>query len=409
MKWIVLSAISAALVAPGGTASAVQYGASTSSAPSTDLTTAAEWRTRGLELGDNLDRAESFVAFQHAINADPNSPAGYRLLAASAWTELVFEQGAITVDDFLGEARGNYQRATPNARLAKVFHDALDRALSLSEQQLRDRPDDPVAHFQVGAAYGFRAAYAATVEGRLLGSLGPARRAYREHERVLELDPTRKDAGMIVGLYRYTVSTMSAPLRLGAYLAGFGGGRERGLRLVEEAAAHPSDVRPNAQFTLIVMYNREGRYDDALRVIHDLQRRFPRNRLLWLEEGGTALRAGRPSDARAALEEGLAHLARDTRPHATGEDARWRYTYGATLVAVRDLPAAQRELNAALETATRDWLRGRIHKELGKLADLTGDRAGALAEYRQAASLCRGDDDGGCVADAQVLVKRGYR
>ncbi len=56
-------------------------------------------------------------------------------------------------------------------------------------------------------------------------------------------------------------------------------------------------------FTLIVIYNREARYDDALRVIGELQRRYPRNRLLWLEAASTALRASRPADARRAIEE----------------------------------------------------------------------------------------------------------
>ena len=53
----------------------------------------------------------------------------------------------------------------------------------------------------------------------------------------LDLDPSRKDAGLIVGMYRYAVSSLSLPSRLMARLAGFGGGRDRGLRMVEEAAA----------------------------------------------------------------------------------------------------------------------------------------------------------------------------
>ena len=81
--------------------------------------------------------------------------------------------------------------------------------------------------------------------------------------------------------------------------------------MVEEAAAFDSDVQTNALFTLIVIYNREQRYDDALRVIARLQGMYPRNRLLWLERGSTALRAGRGADARAAIEQGLAVLATD--------------------------------------------------------------------------------------------------
>lgn len=397
---MLLSILSAAIAA------AMQAG---STPPGPNAALAADWRARGLEFGYNLDRAEAYDAFRRAIEADPESPSAHRLLAGAVWTAILFDQGAITVDDFLGEARAHYKRAAPDAELAKTFHDALDRALAMSERQVRERPNDPAAHYQVGAAYGFRAAYAATVEGRLLGSLGPARRAYREHARVLELDASRKDAGLIVGMYRYAVAALPAPLRLGAYLAGFGGGRERGLKLVEEAAAYPSEVRANAQFMLALLYNREARYDDALGVIRDLQRQFPRNRLLWLEEGGTALRAGRPADARAALEAGLSRLARDTRPHAPGEDARWRYAYGSALVVLHETTAASRELRAALDAATRDWLRGRIHKELGKLADLAGDRARALDEYRQADRLCRADDDGAGADEARALMKRGYR
>ena len=211
----------------------------------------------------------------------------------------------------------------------------------------------------------------------MLGSLGPARRAYREHERVLELDPTRKDAGLIVGLYRYGVASLPAPLRLLAHLAGFGSGRERGLQLVEDASRYPSHVQSNALFMLVLLYNREARYDDALHVIAELQSRYPRNRLLWLEAGGTAMRAGRPAVAKTMLEEGLARLAVDARPRAAGEEARWRYTYGAALVTLDDPHAADRELRMALALATRDWLRGRVHKELGKLADRSGNRLAA--------------------------------
>ena len=360
---------------------------------------AAALRTRGLELGYNLDHAEALAAFTEAIAVDPADPAPYRLKAASIWITLLFDQGIITIDDYLGQARANVQRSAPTAQLDQAFHESIREALTLSEERLKARPEDADAHYQVGAAYGFLASYTATVEGRVLGSLGAARRAYREHERVLKLDPRRKDAGLVVGLYRYGVASLPAPLRLMAHLVGFGGGRERGLRMVEEAASYPSDVQSNALFTLLLLYNREARYDDALRVIEELQHRYPRNRLLWLEAGNTALRAGRFIEAKASLEEGLARLSRDERPRAAGEEARWRYAYGAALVGLKDVNAAERELRAALPQASRDWVRGRIHKELGKVAELGGNRPRALEEYRLAERLCRQDHDADCSAE----------
>jgi tetratricopeptide (TPR) repeat protein len=370
---------------------------------------AAPLKAQGLQLGYNLDHAGALAAFNDAIAADPSDPTPHRLAAAIAWIELLFEQGAITVEDYLGTARGNLPRSAPTAALDDAFHDALNEAIALSEERLLTHPSDADAHYQAGAAYGYLATYTATIEGRLLGSLGPARRAYQEHQRTLELDPGRKDAGMVVGMYRYSISSLPMPLRLLARLAGFGGDRARGLRMVEEAADYPSDAQPNAQFALILIYNREGRYDDALRVIGELQRQFPRNRLLWLEEGTTDLRAGRPLDANAAIEEGLARLSRDPRPRARGEDARWRYAHGAALVALKRRIAAEAELRTALAVATRDWVRGRARKELGKLADLDGDRPRALEQYRLADGLCRQDRDDDCSDEVKKLLKAGYR
>ncbi len=374
-----------------------------------DPAAAAALRARALELGYNLDHREALAAFKASIAADPQSPAGYRLAAGTIWITLLYEQGVITVEDYLGQARTDVWRLAPDPSLAAEFHDYLRRAQELAGDRLRARADDADAHYEVGAAFGFDASYTATIDGRLFGSLSPARRAYAEHARVLELNPGRQDAGLIVGMYRCAVAELSMLPRLFAYFSGFGGDRALGLRLVEAAARYPSDVQPNALLTLVILYNRAGRYDDALEVIRQLQARYPRNRLLWLEAGGTALRAKRFAEARAWLEEGLARLSTDPRHKALGEEARWRYTYGTTLVALGERAPAERELRAALPDVTRDWLRGRIHKELGKLADLAADRPRARDEYEQAVRLCRQDKDSACADEARALIKTAYR
>ncbi len=372
-------------------------------------TGAAALRARGLDFGYNLDYEEALTAFRSAIDADPNHPAAYRLVAATTWINALFRQGAVTAEDYLGQARSEVARQPIAQSFDTAFHSNMDRALELADKQLRAHPDDADAHFQVGAAYAFLTTYKATVEGRVAGGFRTARRAYSEHERALALDPQRHDAGLTVGLYRYGVSTLSAPLRLLAGLVGFGGGRERGLRLVEEAAAYPSDVQTNARFTLIVIYNREQRYDDALRVIHELQQLYPRNRLLWLEAGSTALRAGRFDAARLAIEDGMSRLARDSRPRAFGEEARWRFYRGAALVGLHRVDEAQRDLRFVLESEAAEWLRGRAHKELGKVADVAGNRADAVAEYRQASRICHEQHDSSCEDESAALMKTGYR
>ena len=194
-----------------------------------------------------------------------------------------------------------------------------------------------------------------------------------------------------------------------ARLAGFTPDREGGLRLIERAASAHADNEANAQFMRILLYSRAGRFDDALGVVQVLQARYPRNRLLWLEEGQAALAAGHTERAKAALEAGLARVAAETRPLAPGERARWRFAYGSALVAGRQTDVAAAQLRRALAGAGRDWLRGRIHRELGKVADLGADRATAVAEYRLADQLCRADHDTDCVTSVRTLVRTPYR
>ncbi len=370
-------------------------------------TAGAGFRARGLEHGYNLDYPEALAAFEQAIAADPNDATAHRLAAAAIWMRMLFLQGAVTVEDYLGQARASVTRPAPPPDLAAAFRLHLDRAAALADQQVRANPADPDAHFQVGAASGFRASFIATIDGRVVDSVGAARRAYSEHKRCLTLDPERKDAGLIIGLYRYGVASLSLPMRLMARLAGFDGGRATGLRLVEDAAHYPSYVQPNAMFTLVLLYNREGRHAEALRMIKQLQERYPRNRLLRLEEGSTALRAGLAAESLQALDTGLAQLAADPRPRAYGEDARWHYQRGAALVALRQADAAARALNAALAADAPAWVHGRTHVELGKLATLARDRSRAAAEFRRALDQCRAGHDSTCADEAKRLMREG--
>lgn len=375
--------------------------------PSAGHPTAAALRARGLELGYNLDHAEALAAFREAIAAEPNHPAAYRLVAATMWINLLFRQGAVTAEDFLGQVGSSVNERPKAEDLDRGFRESLDKAIALGEERLRAAGQSDVdAHYQIGAAYAFLASYTATIEGSLMSSLSSARRSYNEHSRVLELDPSRKDAGLIVGLYRYGVSIQPLWSRLLARLAGFGGGRDLGIQLVEAAAAYPSDVQTNARFALIVVYNREERYSDALRVIGQLQQQFPRNRLLWLEAGCTAIRARRPQEARVALERGLSTLATDTRPRAFGELARWRYEYGRALAALERRDEATRELRAALEGDAQKWVRGRTHLELGRIALGGKDLARASEELRLAIDVCGAAKDTACTTDARTELRR---
>lgn len=364
-------------------------------------------RAKAADSTYNLDHAEALAAFRQAVAADPLDAGAHRGMAMSLWLGITYRRGNMTVDDYLGRVTtpNSAQTPPPPAETVAAFHDAVERAIALARRRLASNPRDPDAHYQLGAAVGLRASYTATVDGRVLGAFRAAREAYEEHEQVLTLAPQRKDAGLIVGTYRYIVATLSLPLRWAAYIAGFGGDGQRGLRLIEDAAAYGGENQTDARFALLLLYNREKRYDDALAQLATLRNQYPRNRLVWLESGSTCLRAGRPADAERFLSEGVKRFADDRRPRMFGEDALWRYKRGAALAGLGRSAEAETELRAALLAEGRPWVHGRTQLELGKLAAKAGNRAAARSAFQAAIGLCERDNDPATAADARRLLK----
>ena len=354
----------------------------------------------------NLEHDLALATFRQAVAADPQDAGAYRGLASSLWLSITFRRGNMTVDDYLGRPNKPNANPLPNppAEAVAGFKEAIEKATALARARIAKNPKDADAHYQLGAAVGLRASYTATVEGSVMGAFRAAREAYEEEEKVLDLQPQRMDAGLIVGTYRYIVAALSLPLRMVAYVAGFGGGKDKGIKQIEDAAAYNGDNQTEARFALILLYNREKRYDDALKVLATLRERYPRNRLVWLESGSTSLRAGRAAEAERFLSEGLARFADDTRPRMFGEDALWRYKRGAAFAAL-GRPEAETELRKATALEGRKWVHARSYLELGKLALKAGNKTGASVELRTAIPLAESDNDPLTSDEARRLLK----
>jgi tetratricopeptide (TPR) repeat protein len=385
--------------------------------------TSRELRLRALDLAYNLDHDQAIDLLRRAIALTPDDPTPHRSLASVLWLNMLFRRGAVTVDHYIGSfTRSSVDLPKPPPELEKEFRSHVDRAIELAEKRVAANPKDPQAHYDLGAALGLEASYTATVEGKLLAGFRAARRCYDEHEKVLALDPSRKDAGLVVGTYRYVVSTLSLPVRMLAYVAGFGGGKDRGIQMLRETAEYDldtgaraasmapraetgNDVRADALFALILVYNRERRYDEALQALERLRRLFPRNRLIWLESGSTALRAGRGQLADELLTQGLAALAKDQRPRMPGEEALWHYKRGAARALMGRTEEATADLKFALGADPQAWVNGRARVELGRLALKRGDRGSAANEAKQAETLCERGNDPMCVQDARAVLR----
>ena len=363
-------------------------------------------RQRGIQLAYEHDHDEALRLLRRAVALNPENSLTHRSLASVIWLKVLFLRGAVTVDHYLGSfSRSRVDLKKPPADLSTEFNTEITKAIELSEKRVAEHPKDARAHYDLGAAVGLQASYIASVDGKLLAGFRAASRAYDEHEQVLQLDPSLKDAGLIVGTYRYVVSTLSMPMRMMAYVAGFGGGRERGIKLLEETAAAGKENRTDALFALVLVYNREKRYDEAQNALQELRRLYPRNRLVLLEAGSTALRAGRAAQADTLLTEGLGMLTSSTGPRIPGEEALWRYKRGAARAELGRVDAANTDLRSATVPEAERWVQGRARVELGRVALRRGDRTTAATEAKLADSLCQQSNDPVCVDAAKKLLR----
>lgn len=357
----------------------------------------------------NLNYAEATRLARELVAAHPEESAAHRALATVVWMHLLFDRGAFTIDHYLGSvSQSNIQMPAPPSERAQLFRQHVDRAIALADARLHRNSKDVDAHYDLGMANGLMASWIGTIEGKVAAAFGSARRAYGSHEEVLERAPTRHEAGLIVGTYRYAVAVLSLPKRWLAYVAGFGGGKERGIAMIEQAAKVPLSST-DARLALVLVYSREGRQHDALALLNQLMKDYPQNRLMQLEAASAAWRAGRADLSEQLLTSGLARHDADPRPKGPGERALWIYKRGMARVSLNHLDDAVSDLRLALTQGPAGWVRGRVHLELGKVADARGQRSTALAEYAQARTLCTTHRDPWCIEQAGNFRKRPFR
>ena len=173
-------------------------------------------------------------------------------------------------------------------------------------------------------------------------------------------------------------------------------------------AARDPAALVESRTALVLIYSREGRHADAYRLLGELVAAYPRNRLCVREQGSAAIRAGKHSEAEAILSAGLAALDRDRRARMPGERGLWLYKRGLARFGRDKRAESAADLQEALRNTPPEWVRGRALLTLGKIADLNGQRAEAVTNYRTAREVGTQARDTAGAAEATRLLSRPY-
>jgi tetratricopeptide (TPR) repeat protein len=184
-------------------------------------------------------------------------------------------------------------------------------------------------------------------------------------------------------------------------------GKDVGIEHLETAAVRAKTTATDARMMLIVVYNREKRYDDALKDITELHARYPRNFIFELAKASTYGKMKRWDDAVATYQQiiakvegkkdGYERLAVDKVYYALGTSNVERLHFDEAMAAFNHVAKSK-------AAAAND--KGNAYLWMGKMYDTSGERANALQQYDAILAL---NCDSGIKSQAQQLKRRPFK
>lgn len=217
----------------------------------------------GLRALYNLDYSLSRARMRALIESAPQSPHGYLFEAGAIWWQSSNEYGLF--------------KDTP--ALEGLFESDVARALDAATAALREEQDPKLkaeAHFAAGMALGTRGQWN-LLRGRWLRAYFDGRKAVKQLQRCLKLDPEFHDAYLGLGIYDYQADRLPGALRLPALFL-VRGDAKRGLERMRLAAEKGRFASSQAALFLATIYRTDPKIrdlDQSLEMTLRLRAAFP--------------------------------------------------------------------------------------------------------------------------------------
>jgi tetratricopeptide (TPR) repeat protein len=370
-------------------------------------------RRSGLDALYNIDYDKAERDFKEIVRLMPNHPGGYQLLAARVWIKTLYESRRLQSSLYSSEGFYSNGDDKVDPKIVTEFRNLTREARRLAEAKLKQEPKNVEALDFLANTEGLKASFEEAVERRHFAALRDGNDAVNHHREVLKLDPKYIDAQITIGLYEYVVGSLPLPVKILAGATGYRGSKKRGLAMLEQVAKEGRWAQDDAKSVLILLYTREKRFADVLKLTRELSAKYPRNYLLRLETAdalvGLAGQKRKEKDLAGAVQsekEAFAvfdELLRDRNVRDTAARALdlIHFKYGEVLLTAGYHDRAAKEFLAATKVASAEaGLVTMAHLYAARAYDVGGKREEALAQYRTV--LARPN-----VYDAHDAAKRG--
>jgi tetratricopeptide (TPR) repeat protein len=374
-----------------------------------------ELRRSGLDALYNIDYDKAQRDFKQIVQLYPNHPGGYQLLAARVWIKTLYESRRLQASLYSGESFYTNGDDKVDPKIVTEFRNLTREARRLAEAKLKQEPKNIEALDFLANTEGLKASFEEAVERRHFAALRDGNDAVDHHREVLKLDPKYIDAQITIGLYEYVVGSLPLPVKIIAGATGFRGSKKRGLKMLEEVAQQGRWAQDDAKSVLIVLYTREKRFADVVKLTRELSAKYPRNYLLRLETADAlfslAAQKRKEKDVAGAVQaekEAFATFDEVLRDRNVREAAGRaldliHFKYGEALLTAGYNDRAVKEFLATTKVDHAEpGLVTMAHLYAARAYDVAGKRDEALAQYKEV--LARPN-----VYDAHEEAKRGMK
>ena len=374
-----------------------------------------ELRRSGLDALYNIDYDKAQRDFKEIVQLFPNHPGGYQLLAARVWIKTLYESRRLQVSLYSSESFYTNGDDKVDPKIVTEFRNLTRQAKQLAEAKLKQEPKNIEAMDFLANTEGLKASFEEAVERRHFAALRNGNDAVNLHREVLKLDPKYIDAQITIGLYEYIVGSLPLPVKILAGATGFRGSKRRGLQMLEQVAREGRWSQDDAKTVLVLLYTREKRFAEVVKLTRELSAKYPRNYLLKVEtadalvslasvkrkEKDVAGAVQAEKEAFATFDEVLRD--RNVRDSATRALDLIHFKYGEALLVAGYHDRAAKEFLAATKAERAEaGLVTMAHLYAARSYDAAGKRDDALAQYKQV--LARPN-----VYDAHDEAKKGLR
>src|SRR5438094_1251982 len=338
----------------------------------------------------NLDFNTAEHGFETFTEDYSENPHYWNALASAIWVRITFNEQKLNIESFSARSLGTRDsKDIVNPADEKRLRETVGIAIQKAETILKKNPNDVRALYAKGISQGTLAAFEATVKRSYMSAHGKAKEAHDLHQQVLKLDPTFNDAQLGVGAYDYVVGVLPGLLRFVLSPLGVrSAGKEMGIQELEAVAARGKIASSDAKMILIVVYTREKRYEQALKLLEELHSKYPRNFPFELAQASVYRKMQKWDDAERVYEQILAKIHAKKDGYERLRQARVLSALGTNDVDSHQFERAMdtfQQVISATDATVNE--KGRAQLWLGKLFDSEKDRSKALEHYEALLAL----------------------